>query len=210
VNPFENMGEDQLREILERLTYHAYCKLVHLKWRGLTLKEGGAAPGGIEPQDVAAQAIVDVIEGTRRYDPLTRPDLLRFLKGVVDSQVSNLVRSAENRKTRRFPPPAKADGGPCEYEVRDPWPDPADVVADEESKELFRTAIRSAVADDPLALEVLRCLDAGITKPSEMAEVLGKPVQEINNAQKRLRNKVNKVIKKAKGGEEHGRRQRVR
>jgi hypothetical protein len=210
VNPFENMAEDQLRVLLERLTCHAHCKIVHLRWRGFTLKKGGAAPGGIEPQDVAAQVIVDVIDGTRRYDPLTHPDLLRFLKGVVDSQVSNLVRSAENRKTCRFPAPAEADGEPCEYEVRDPWPDPADVIADEESMELFRKAIRAAVGDDPLALEVLRCLDAEITKPSEMVEVLGRDVHEINNAQKRLRNKVSKAIKKMKRGGEHERRQRVR
>jgi DNA-directed RNA polymerase specialized sigma24 family protein len=210
VNPFENMAEDQIREFLERLTYHAYCKIVHLRWRGFNLKQGAATPGGIEPQDVAAQAIVDVIDGTRRYDPLTHPNLLRFLKGVVDSQVSNLVRSAENRKARRFPSPAEADGEPCEYEVRDPWPDPADMVADEESMELFQKAIRAALKDDTLALEVLRCLDADITKPSEMAEVLGRDVHEINNAQKRLRNKVSKAIMKMKGGEEHGRRQRVR
>lgn len=104
MNPFEAMGEGELTELVKRLTYHADCKLMRLRWRGLTIRSGGAVPGGVEATDLAAQAIVDVIEGTRKWDPVKDPDLLRFLKGVVDSKVSNLVNSAENKASRRVPP----------------------------------------------------------------------------------------------------------
>jgi hypothetical protein len=209
VNPFENMDEEQLKEFLELLTYHAYCKLVHLRWRGLTLKKGGTVPGGVEAHDLATQAVVDVIDGTRAWDPSTHPDLLRHLKSVVDSKVSNLVNSSENKTTKRFARSVDGDRQPPEYEVKSREPNPFEVVANCDSMDKFRAAIVATIKDDPLALDVLKCLDADITKPSDMATVLGRTVDEINNAQKRLRNKVSKALKKMKG-EEHERCRAVR
>ena len=45
-----------------------------------------------------APAIGDVLDGTRAWDPEAHPDLLKFLRSVVDSKVSHLVREVENRQ----------------------------------------------------------------------------------------------------------------
>lgn len=207
MNPFEPMNDAQLEELLERLTCHAIYKLLRLRWRGLTLKQGGSIPGGVEARDLATDAVIDVINGTRTWDPAI--PLLLFLKGVVDSKVSNLVTSAENRTTRRFP--AATDDSelpePC---VDGQAPDPAAAVADADSMQVFRDEVVAAVRNDPLVLRIFECLENDITKPSEMAVVLDQELREINNAQKRLRNKVSKVLKKLKGGGEHGRHRTVR
>jgi DNA-directed RNA polymerase specialized sigma24 family protein len=199
VNPFEAMDESQLRELLERLTYHAYCKLVRLRWRGLTLREGGSVPGGAEARDLAAQAIVDVIDGTRAWDPAAHPDLFRYLKDVIDSKVSNLVSSAENRTARRFPDPGADPAGPAEDRLQAPEPGPFEVAADREGLRVFRAAVVAALGTDTLVLRIFECLEADVTRPSEIAERLGLPVRTINNAQKRLQRKVNKVLRKLRG-----------
>jgi DNA-directed RNA polymerase specialized sigma24 family protein len=71
-------------------------------------------------------------------------------------------------------------------------PDPYQVVANNEEAMKFRTQMITVLEDDDLAFQVMDCLWAGF-KPAEMAEYLGKSVAEINNAQKRLRRKVEKV-----------------
>lgn len=193
-NPFEAMNDDELNELVARLTYHADCKLSRLKWRGMSLKSKGAAPGGVGPEDLAAQAIVDVIDGTRAWDPEKDPDLLKYLKGVIDSLVSNLVNRKENKTTRRLD---GRDGSLDESEechLPDSAPCPYDVVADRESMDFFRAAVVAAIKDDPLAVSLFECLEAEMTKPSEIAELLGTDVSEIYNAQKRLKNKVTKVM----------------
>ena len=55
---------------------------------GILGSRGGMAPGGIEAADLAAAAIVDILEGNRVWDPKAHPDLLNFLRSVVDSKVS--------------------------------------------------------------------------------------------------------------------------
>jgi hypothetical protein len=74
----------------------------------------------------------------------------------------------------------------------------------------FRAAVIAVIKDDPLAVSIFECLEADITKPSEMAELLDKEVTEINNAQKRLRNKVDKVRRKMREHEGHEQHRTVR
>jgi hypothetical protein len=209
-NPFDTMGEEELVELLSLLTDYANCKLVHLRWRGLSLKRGGSIPGGAEASDIAAQAIIDVIDGTRAWDPERHADLLGYLKSVIDSQVSNLVNRAENKVSRRM---GASDGDSAdqpEYQLPARGPDPYEVVANKDSMTAFRAAVVAAIKDDPLALAIFECLEAEITKPAEMAVLLEKDVSEINNAQKRLRNKVDKVRRKQRGSEGHERHRAVR
>jgi hypothetical protein len=54
-----NWSEEQWKETVERLTLHAYRKFVRLHWRGMPFSKGGSVPGGVTPQDVAAEAIED-------------------------------------------------------------------------------------------------------------------------------------------------------
>jgi DNA-directed RNA polymerase specialized sigma24 family protein len=178
------LKDAEWEEVLERLTLYADNCLVRLTWRGLKRAKGGAVPGGIEAADLAQAAIVDVIEGARRYDRAAQPDFFRFLQDVVDSKVNHLATSAENRKSRR-PADSLDDDAPVLDRV-DRAPPPEDQVADDEALARLRGEARDAVAKDPLARQIFECLDASVTKPGEIATLLGISVEEIYNAQKRL------------------------
>jgi RNA polymerase sigma factor (sigma-70 family) len=183
-NAMPALKDAEWEELLERLTLYADNCVVRLTWRGLRRAKGGAVPGGIEAADLAQETIVDVIEGSRRYDPAAQPDFFRFLQDVVDSKVSHLATSAENRKSRR-PEDSLDDDAPALDRV-ERAPPPEDQVAEDEALARLRRDARDAVAKDPLAKRIFECLDAGVTKPGEIATLLGISVEEIYNAQKRM------------------------
>jgi DNA-directed RNA polymerase specialized sigma24 family protein len=184
---------DQWTELVERLTLHASSKLRRLHWRGVSGSLGGKTPGGIEAVDLAQSAILDVIEGKRTWDPQADPDFLKFLQGVVDSKVSHLVEGLENRKSRRLGPASAGDENSGAYEVEASGPSPAELVVNRDSAETFRAAVIKCLEGDDLAYKVLECLEAEYTKPSEIAEMLGISVADVNNAQKRLRRKLDQL-----------------
>ena len=150
-------------------------------------------PGGVDSTDLAAEAITDVIEGKRQWNSETDPDFLDYLCSVVDSKVSHLVVRTENRVTRRL---AAASGVDLpESDVEDPHPDPATQVVNWESLAEFREAVLRGIPQDNLVEGIFDCLAAGMTKPADMAVLLETTVKEINKAQKRLKRKVEGVVK---------------
>jgi hypothetical protein len=164
---------------------------------------GGAVPGGVDPADLAAQAVTDFLEGRRRWNREAEPEFLEFLKGVVDSCVSHLATRLENRVSRRIEDDPVT--GDLLLEVRGREVDPATLCMDKNALEKFRATILKDVSGDKLAERLFECLDAEITKPSEIAEMLDVTVQEVNNAQKRLRRVVQNVLKKQGRGDPYGR-----
>jgi RNA polymerase sigma factor (sigma-70 family) len=198
------LSEEQWKELIERLTLHAARKLLRLHWRGILWSRGGAVPGGVEPDDLASAAIVDVIDGMRSWDPEVHPDFLKFLRGVVDSKVSHLVREVENRKSRRLAPADSGEEGVAAHSVASRELDPAGFVQDREAADRFRARIVKALDGDEVASKVLECLNAEYTKPQEMAELLGLPVSEINNAQRRLRRTVSGLLMPERKGGRRG------
>jgi hypothetical protein len=190
-----NWTDEQWKEAVERLTLHAYRKFVRLHWRGMPFARGGAVPGGVTPQDVAAEAIEDAIAGKRVWNRQAEPDFYSFLRSVVDSKVSHLAECLENQLTRRILVPADGDDPPPAYEVADPALDPATVCVNKDSLEKFRGAVLAAVQGDTLVEGVFSCLEAEVTRPQDMAVLLDSTVKDINNAQKRLRRKVEQVMK---------------
>jgi hypothetical protein len=188
-----SLSDEEWGELLERLTLYAAYKMIRLYWRGVRGSRGGKTPGGLEPQDLAAEAVLSVIDGTRTWNHDVAPDLLGFLRGVVDSKISHLVESLENRVTRRANPSGCGSANPGTIET---GIDPVEVSADAEYQERFRRLVTKAISGDKLVFKVFECLQAEITKPADMAVVLDVEVQQINNAQKRLRRKVAGVLKK--------------
>ncbi|MBA4192167.1 MAG: hypothetical protein C0467_29680 [Planctomycetaceae bacterium] len=188
-----DLNDEQWTEIVERLTHHGACHIVRHTWRGLRLAQGGSVPGGVDPADLAADAITDVIEGRRIWNQVTYPVFLDFLRSVVDSRVSHLVESAENRLTRRMPAPT--DDGNADLDVAAHDPDPADVCRDRDSLENFRDTLVKEIGDDPLVAGLFSCIESGDTRPEDIALLLDVKVKDVNNAQKRLRRKAAVVIK---------------
>jgi DNA-directed RNA polymerase specialized sigma24 family protein len=192
-------NQDQWTEALERLALHAVWKMSSLYWRGIPMKAGGKAPGGIEPEDLAAEAIVDAIEGRRAWDAVKQPDYLAFLKGVIDSKINHAATKIENSRTRQLAP--TADGkDPLEAIPDRAGSDPETIYADQEAGHRFRQLILAEIKGDDLVEKIFECLEAGIEKPADIAELLGMDVSEIYTAQKRLRTKGEKALKKHRQG----------
>ncbi len=163
----------------------------------------GKPPGGIEGQDLAAEAITDLLEGKRNWDQAEQPDLLRFLKSVVDSKVSHLVKSIENQVSRRTAPSKTDDESSAVYELSSSEPDPSDLVANNDEASKFQNLVCAELKDDEQAFQVFECLWADM-KPREIAEYLECSIDDVRNAQKRLRRKLEKVQDKYKKGGKHG------
>lgn len=190
------LRDDEWDELLERLTHYALGKFRKCGWRrGDPSKVDWAGPGGTGPDDVALEALTSIIEGKRKYDPEKHGEFTNFLRSVVDSLVSHLAEKAKKHRTGRMPVAQSADTGEL-VEIALPGgdPDPAEVCATRDVIEVAKQVVAADVEDDPLAVQILECMEADITKPAEMAEALGVDIKDINNAQKRLRRKLDQAF----------------
>jgi hypothetical protein len=173
-----------------------------LSWRGLRLSKGGSIPKGFEPQDMAQRAVLAVLQGKRACSAAQMASFdafLEFLKGVVDSFISHLVTGAENRRSRRMSETNEDQPAPQDVLLEDPFPPPDKVVEDREYLQRFRDELVKELAGDARAMDILTCIEAGYVKKQEMAELLGCPVKELYDAQKRYQRKVEKVRSKLSG-----------
>lgn len=153
-----------------RLTAYATWKARNRRWRTGRVD---ALAGGRTAEDLAAEAVLKVLSGERQWDP-ARGALLPYLQGVVDSLLSHLADSLDNR-------------------LQEPWTDAHDRAADEagdvDPTERL-TRLRAALHRDAQAalLAILDALEAGCAaKPQALAVHLGTSVADVNNRLKRLR-----------------------
>jgi DNA-directed RNA polymerase specialized sigma24 family protein len=175
-----DMPPQQLQELIEFLQLFAARRINRLWWRGVKL----------QPEDLVDRAFELVLDGTRPWDQERNPDPKLFFCGIIKSLVSHAVESAENTQGLLVEPGAKTGGL---LDIPSDRMNPGELVANTELSRDFQTAVKHALADDPLAYQLLECLQADIVKPAEMAEVLNTSVREINNAQKRLARKLEPV-----------------
>lgn len=177
--------------LTERLTLYASFKVARLRWRGMEWMAGGkAVPGALAPSDLAAEAIVAAIEGVRRWNPGSEPTFEEFLKGVIDSKVSHLSRSIDNRRSRAMPHTVDESGRetPLDPPGGETAPDVA--LAAQEDMDALRSTVVGAIGDDPLAKDLLECLDAGIEKPADIAVVLEIEVEAVYAARQRMKRAI--------------------
>lgn len=194
-----DLSEDDWSELTERLSLYAARRMSKLFWRGVPARRGGRAPGGVEPHDLAAEAIVSIIDGSRQWDSAAHPDFQRFLQGIIDSKVSHLAESAENRLTRREP--VTTDGQVREPKTvrRNSERNPAELCCEEDAAARFQALVEKEIDGDDQLEQVFECLAADITRPQEIAEVLDCEVTVINNIQKRLRRRVDSAMRRHAG-----------
>ncbi len=164
-----------------RLAAYATWKARNLRWRS---GHTDTLAGGKTPDDLASEAILKVLGGERAWDP-DRGPLLRYLEGVVDSLLSHLASSADNR-------------------IHEPWSEDHDHAAPtaaadpSERIDRLRAALRRDRQDALLAVLdaiALRCE----AKPQAIAHALGTSVADVNNRLKRLRRYALRVVEEGSG-----------
>jgi hypothetical protein len=74
--------------------------------------------------------------------------------------------------------------------------DPVNIVIDAEWQERFHKAVMKELDGDEFLIKLFQCLRADFTKPEEIATMLDKTVDDVNNAKKRLARKLEKLEKK--------------
>ena len=164
---------------------------------------------GLMPDDIAAQAIVSVIGGERKWEPERGP-LLPFLKRVVDSLLNHLALSSDNRRIERLSHDDSLTYGDERIALQDgdeaPWPPrPADfdVAGPSESEcdadERIDRLVEAAKGTPELAEVLNAILEFNEARPRLIALRIGKPVNHVNNCLKRLRRLALKISTDAEG-----------
>lgn len=146
-------------------------------------------------EDLAAEAIVDLLEGRRVWDASHDPDLLDWLRDVIDSKVSHLVECKENRVLRRFLADMdETENAAVSRGTANTQRLPDQTLVEAEDVAALCESIRVELAGDDVAFPLFRCCVDGISKPAEMAVILQLLVQTIYDAQKRLRRGVERIL----------------
>lgn len=183
---FEKLKAKNGDTIISRLTLHAVFKT-----RRLYKKIGsGGLPGGREPKDIALEAIKLVLDGQRKWNPSTAPDLLEYLKGVVDSIISHLIESKDHQLRDSDPPEDIEENPRKTFDVRLPTAPDEEVIAKD-----FLEYLRKNIKGDETCELVLYCIEEGLSKTRDIAETMKLQVSNVNNAKRRLRRLIEKYNK---------------
>ena len=176
---------------LERLTHYALNESRRRAWRGVW---NGHLPSGKEAQDLADDALADIIIGIREWDLAKHPDLFKFLCDVIHSELYHLATSAENRKGRlSVEQPEETKPEFVDHPLSRPdSPNACEALVSKEeeaSNEALFFALHEFFAGDTLVQRVLDCIFEGTDKRADIARQLKVTEQEITNARKRMERK---------------------
>lgn len=179
-------------EFLAKLKQYALMKLRQKSWRGVW---NGIVPGGVEADDLVMSAIEAVLIGDperkgRQWDFEKTPDLMTFLRSVIDSKANHLAEKLEN-VLERAPQPAD---GESEADFLDRRRDHRTVpdghgaisAEDEATNERLFFALIDEVKEDPLLPKILECQFDGTFERAEIAAKLSVDPNSITQAKKRL------------------------
>jgi hypothetical protein len=177
------------------------------KWRGA---RGGVLPGGCDAEDIADQAIGELLSGKGRVAiGFVRERLVRELKRLVSGKIRVLHGLREARATRSEWDvlPVKEGDGPVSFfaGLLDGGAS-TDETADEraERRDHLKAEFARCLDGEPELKAVFGCLCAGVTKPGEIARRLGMGENAVTNARKRLDRRL-AALCRAKVGRVEGR-----
>jgi hypothetical protein len=194
--------------IYERLTDRLIKELIafsikrsrELRWRtGNTME----LPGGETPQSVVSLAIVRAVEGTRRWDPETHPDLGLYLKGVIRSLLNHLATSRENTMFEAASDSHDADDlevtdlSGAEWLTSSPITPEERLLAEErfEAERWAASILDRASSEDADVFAIVKAMRNGCDPRSDMelSRESGLAVENVRKAKKRLNRLIDRV-----------------
>lgn len=170
-------------------------KIKRISWKNKRI------PQGKEPEDIVQEAIVDLLDGTRKWNhvktPDLLPDLLTYLKSVVDSKISNLYSTKEYKITQSIQTnknSADINNFLNNHQIDGVNVNVEDTLIEKETQNL----ILETVKGDKKLEDLLLLIMEGYTKPAEIAQHMKIDVKDVYNLKKRLcracRNVLDKTI----------------
>jgi hypothetical protein len=159
------------------------------KWRGA---RGGVLPGGRDAEDVAGQAIGELLSGKGRLAPgWTRERLVRELRRLVGRRVRVLHGLREASAMRSEWEAVAPQNGAEPVSVFEGMADGSEAAAERQEMLVeLRRVLEKHLEREPELRGLFGCLCAGITKPEEIARRLGMEQREVRNARKRLERRL--------------------
>lgn len=166
------------------LLRYAQKKVQRLSWS----RSSKELPGGKEVQDLVYEAIARVLRGERCWDPEKHPNLFGYLCNVIDSLVSHLVESWENRNVGPLPKLWDREEEP-----------PRDGGASQERAQLFFDELVDEVGNDEELVQLIEQVLDGRTKASDIAETTGFDVQRVYRLKEKLKRRAENVLARLQG-----------
>jgi hypothetical protein len=193
----------------------AEMKLIFLRLGGYSLrvcrahrwrtKNAQNLPDGETPASLVTKAFELVLSGKRDWDPVTGPPLEKYLMDVIDSLISNLSTSCDNRILVSVPQ-AREGLEPAEMESRTPPPSaewlassgrsPEDILLAREQAAMEEQALDMLIdecEDHTEARVVLQETFDGCEKSSQIAAKTGLSITQVYNASKRISERIGAV-----------------
>lgn len=169
-------------------------------------------------QDQGMEAIVKLWDETVYWDYEKKDNLLYFLQGVINSQISHLFDNEEYLTTERFPVASSESSDehieveellkradPHEEHARDITPtvpsDPEEalLIKEQEARDKSATdALLERLKGDKELEDIVLCIMGGTTKPQEISEEMGVEVKHVYNLQKKLRRIYKDLLEQAR------------
>jgi hypothetical protein len=180
-----------------RLLRYVRNRISVLGWRDAdpVLAEGTGA------QDIAADAMASLFSGTRQWKPKNEPDPWRHVSSVANSMISNLLQSADVRKTAR----GVEDDCAADHVT------PESILLENERQRWSERAdnllLERIIDDEDLTKMYELAETEDIERPAEVAARLGWPRERVYRANERLqrhRDAVIAVLRKAREEGEDG------
>jgi DNA-directed RNA polymerase specialized sigma24 family protein len=175
----DRLNNQDWEDLYEDLVAYATVRVQELSWE----RGSEALPEGKQPEDFVEEAIESLYTGRRTWNYEKYPNLKGVLRGIIDSLISNLVTSAEHRRSQ-------------DIEDSDSRGFYEDITSDKSDAEIraedIRERMRLAVADDPKLEMVFEAMLEGF----EISEIENL-IDEDRNRVYQLRRKVKRRIRKA-------------
>jgi hypothetical protein len=185
------MNQDWKKIALE-LGDYVQIKVRKLYWRTCCDE---VLPKCESPESLVYEAIEKVLSDERKWDPDKHPDLIKYLKSIIDSRVNHLALSLDNKLLRQIPTTengkniddiliSKTTKKKTEIEKT-----PEELLLEKEKakhdNEIFNELIAS-INDDEELLLLYDCFEKGIEKPEEIAKVTGLDITKIYQLRRKL------------------------
>jgi len=208
----DNAVSPEIYEILASADWETLGKkmLARAVWRGTTryrITSKTIFARGYSIEDVVSRIIQSVFEGWRKWDP-SEKDLEDWLLSQVDSVIDWWLKLRENKNVayEEFENTEQKEDHQAsiirstelETVLQYGPPDPETLVVkdidEEEAKELYNTLFDDTSDEPELQEVILAMMEIDDPKPSDVAEKLGVPVEDIYNRKKRLKRRLDNVM----------------
>lgn len=153
--------------------------------------QSATVPGvGLSVEDFVWNVLSEFAEGALSYEA-DRGELFSLLAKALRNDIIDALRKAAHFREEARSPLPRESKSENELPALDELPTPGTNIDTVLAEDSYRKRLLAAFAEEPELAEIVRAvLELDLTKPREIAEVLGISVSDYQNRKKRLRRRL--------------------